>query len=361
MFRLNLSLFNFVITIFGFFILNYRIHNSQNLNDFSKNERMKISSIILYNRIPKTGSTSLTNAIAYDLCAKNGFNVIHLNMTKNRFAMNIIDQASFIKNVTSWSTRLPAFYHGHVAFIDFSKFGYPNPIYINMVREPFERLLSHYYFLRYGDNYRVGLKRSKADNNETFDECVLRDGKDCQSKQLWLQIPYFCGSHKFCSDIGNRLALETAKRNIVERYVLVGLTERMQDLISLLERILPDFFNGASPHFLSMGEDRKNLRHTLRKVAPSEATIEKIKSSQEYKMERELYDFVASEFENYWNRVMDQNGKTSIEMWCFSIESLKRAIKKAWDEMSDEMIARVVDTWPSRLQACIDADGEYIE
>uniref|UniRef100_A0A914DI72 Transposase n=1 Tax=Acrobeloides nanus TaxID=290746 RepID=A0A914DI72_9BILA len=44
-----------------------------------------------------------------------------------------------------------------------------------------------------------------------------------------------------------------------------------------------------------------------------------------------------------------------------SIASLKRAIKKAWDEMPDEMVARVVDTWPDKLQACIDAEGGYIE
>uniref|UniRef100_A0A914EGZ6 Metalloendopeptidase n=1 Tax=Acrobeloides nanus TaxID=290746 RepID=A0A914EGZ6_9BILA len=34
---------------------------------------------------------------------------------------------------------------------------------------------------------------------------------------------------------------------------------------------------------------------------------------------------------------------------------------KAWDEMPDEMVARVVDTWPDKLQACIDAEGGYIE
>uniref|UniRef100_A0A914CKU0 Transposase n=1 Tax=Acrobeloides nanus TaxID=290746 RepID=A0A914CKU0_9BILA len=44
-----------------------------------------------------------------------------------------------------------------------------------------------------------------------------------------------------------------------------------------------------------------------------------------------------------------------------SINSLKKAIKKAWDEMPDEMVARVVDSWPGRLQACIDAEGGYIE
>uniref|UniRef100_A0A914DDW3 Uncharacterized protein n=1 Tax=Acrobeloides nanus TaxID=290746 RepID=A0A914DDW3_9BILA len=43
-----------------------------------------------------------------------------------------------------------------------------------------------------------------------------------------------------------------------------------------------------------------------------------------------------------------------------SIMSLKKAIKKAWDEMPDDIVKRVVDSWPGRLQACIDDEG-YIE
>uniref|UniRef100_A0A914E4J9 Uncharacterized protein n=1 Tax=Acrobeloides nanus TaxID=290746 RepID=A0A914E4J9_9BILA len=38
-----------------------------------------------------------------------------------------------------------------------------------------------------------------------------------------------------------------------------------------------------------------------------------------------------------------------------------RAIKKAWDKMPDDMVARVMDSWPARLQACVDADGGYFE
>ncbi|KAL0603938.1 Heparan sulfate 2-O-sulfotransferase 1, partial [Plecturocebus cupreus] len=48
--------------------------------------------VIIYNRVPKTASTSFTN-IAYDLCAKNKYHVLHINTTKNNPVMSLQDQS----------------------------------------------------------------------------------------------------------------------------------------------------------------------------------------------------------------------------------------------------------------------------
>ncbi|CAB3399931.1 unnamed protein product [Caenorhabditis bovis] len=265
--------------------------------------------IVFYNRIPKTGSTTFTNSIAYDLYKENHFNVLHVNMTKNKQVMSLSDQYNFIKNITSWNERLPAFYHGHVAFVDFERFGYSNPIYINVVREPLERLLSHYYFLRYGDNFRVGLKRSRAGNNETFDSCFARGGKDCDMKQMWMQIPYFCGHYHFCTQVGSEEALDMAKKNLLEKYLLVGTTERLRDMIALLEVTAPHFFKGALKHFDSLDENRAHLRYTKKKVPPSDQTLSMIKRNEVYKMEREFYDFAADLFDAVFKKATNGTSK----------------------------------------------------
>ena len=47
--------------------------------------------VVIYNRVPKTGSTSLIG-LAYDLCVTNAFNVIHINTSRNSPTLSLSDQ-----------------------------------------------------------------------------------------------------------------------------------------------------------------------------------------------------------------------------------------------------------------------------
>lgn len=47
--------------------------------------------VVIYNRIPKTGSTSFIN-LAYDLCKKNKFHVLHINITANMHVLSLQNQ-----------------------------------------------------------------------------------------------------------------------------------------------------------------------------------------------------------------------------------------------------------------------------
>lgn len=76
--------------------------------------------VVIYNRVPKTGSTTFVN-VTYGLCRKNRFHVLHINVTGNNHVLSLPNQLSFVKNVTFWNEMKPAFYHGHMAFLDFSK------------------------------------------------------------------------------------------------------------------------------------------------------------------------------------------------------------------------------------------------
>lgn len=60
-------------------------HIRDNLESFDDNL------IVIYNRVPKTGSTSFVN-LAYDLCKRNHFYVLHINITANMHVLSLNNQ-----------------------------------------------------------------------------------------------------------------------------------------------------------------------------------------------------------------------------------------------------------------------------
>lgn len=251
--------------------------------------------IVIYNRVPKTGSTSFMG-IAYELCTINHFHVMHLNISKNSHVMSLADQRRFVWNVTGWTEMQPALIHGHVAFLDFSKYGVSNikPLYINIVRKPLDRLVSYYYFLRNGDNFRPNIVRKKQGDKKSFDECYERRDHDCREENLWLQIPFFCGQFSECWQPGSAWALDRAKQNVIDHYFLVGTTESLRDFIAVLDASLPQMFRGAVDIF-DKGT-KSHLRKTFNKMTPNSRTIAKIQQSKVWQMENEFYQFVVDNF-----------------------------------------------------------------
>lgn len=112
-----MSLLNALKQSFFVEILFHRLENSSQRLHF-KDESDNI--IILYNRVPKTASTSFMG-IAYDICKRNSFHVLHINVSANNHVLSWNNQFNLVYNITKWNDKKPAIYHGHFAYIHFQK------------------------------------------------------------------------------------------------------------------------------------------------------------------------------------------------------------------------------------------------
>lgn len=104
----------------------------------------------------------------------------------------------------------------------------------------------------------------------------------------------FANACFFLRKPGNKWALTEAKKNLVNNYFLVGVTEELEDFIAILEVSLPRLFQGALDHFLQ--SNKSHLRQTIQKDRPSDETVDKFKLNQVYQMENEFYEFALDNF-----------------------------------------------------------------
>ena len=116
------------------------------------------------------------------------FRVVQIHVSHFKHILTAGDQTVLANNLSSWRDS-PALYHGHFAYFDPHRLGVEvTPIYINLIRQPLARLVSHYYFLRYGDDVLVNKVRAKEGDTTTFDQCVELQQQDCDPKRMWLQV-----------------------------------------------------------------------------------------------------------------------------------------------------------------------------
>jgi len=272
--------------------------------------------VVVYNRIPKTGSTSFMHLVPYKLALSNGINVAGVNISGSgltSYTLSLQDRVRLMSNMTEWTSNFPSVYHGHFAYFDTPEGllqpSSPKPVWINVIRKPVDRLVSFYYFLRYGDNFRVNKIRSRMGDKVTFDECVeLKHSPDCDVHKLWLQVPWFCGHARRCwNPPGNDWALNEAKRNLAEKYLVVGVTEDLESFVEVVEWLLPKFFRGASDLFTKEGVKGNNhIRRTKHKDDVSETTMSVFRNTKIWRAEQDFYDFALAQF----NALKDERAKS---------------------------------------------------
>ena len=139
--------------------------------------------VIIYNRIPKTGSTSFIKVVN-QLFKENQFSTLYLNISSKTMRLN--DEAWIVKNISHWKEIRPVIFHGHFGFPSFAKFGSTlKPIFINIIRDPLQRFVSYYYFVRYGDDFRPHKKRSRM-GDKTVSKCYFSFHMHCDILNYFL-------------------------------------------------------------------------------------------------------------------------------------------------------------------------------
>ncbi|XP_017127265.1 heparan sulfate 2-O-sulfotransferase pipe isoform X4 [Drosophila elegans] len=261
---------------------------------------------IFFNRITKTGSEKMMELLKI-LAKRNNFEArrdvegfYEVVVMHDAYAKNFI--RTEVLNCSRANT-----YTKHVAFLDFSHLDEPWPIYINLVRDPIERLVSWFYYARapwylaerretFGDAVQMpSIEWLKKD----FNRCIEERDPECVYEQMETgnlgdhrrQSLYLCGQNmEVCMPFNSHEAMQRAKKNVEEHYAVVGTWEDTNVTLSVLEGYIPRFFTGAKDEYYALKKklgnvNRNAFRPTLNKKA-------RALLSQNLTREIELYQFV---------------------------------------------------------------------
>ena len=185
------------------------------------------------------------------------------------------------------------FFNAHFYFRNNLKIQRPHT-YINQIRHPVDRYISHYAYMRTTNRPKKRVKQMivSGEFNETIEQCFEKQGQGCKNNVI---TRFFCGPEAFCKSDAKK-ALERAKENILNHYATVGLLEHFHLTLKIIQRRLPYFLPVVpeEPLQMKLNEGKKKFNSS----SVSKEMIEKIKRANWADME--LYEFVT---EIFWKQV----------------------------------------------------------
>lgn len=213
-------------------------------------------SLIIYNRIPKTGSTSF-NKLLRDVMLKQGYHVGFDLGTFGKYSSIFLseEEVHHLEDLlrTAHSSHSRMLVHGHFYFLPKLK----NVTWINWVRDPWEHFLSRW-------RWRVYLLQKKFKSSFpdiSFERCTHLQspfpngsyhGKEEMACRFLVDmtlckkslVEYFCGYAKVCARGSRKARLDEAKSNL-NYYTFVGVLEYPQESLSRFGEL---FSVGASKY-----------------------------------------------------------------------------------------------------------------
>ncbi|KRF98514.1 uncharacterized protein Dwil_GK19555, partial [Drosophila willistoni] len=228
---------------------------------FLNNTKFITREMLFFNRVPKTGSETL-NELMRKLGPINGFRFDRAPF-KSPIGMRwpLERQRQEAEKFIEMADGDPFAYVEHVNYFDFRQFHLPQPIYINMVRDPVEKVLSWYYYKRTPwhallmfDGYKKF--QSRAFYRKSFESCIMTGDPECNYEyghgfdgdagDHRRQSLFFCGHAPICEPFNTPGAIQRAKQNVERDFAVVGSWEDVNVTLAVLEHYIPRFFRGVT-------------------------------------------------------------------------------------------------------------------
>ncbi|CAO1420440.1 unnamed protein product [Diamesa tonsa] len=281
-----------------------KLENMSTLNTRSlNNTRRAENQIVFFNRVPKVGSQTFMELLRR-LAIRNNFKFHRDSVQRvETIRLATFQQEELADMVSELET--PSVYVKHVCYTNFTKFNLPTPIYINLVRDPIERIISWFYYIR-APWYYVERKQAFPDLplpdsrwlRKDFETCVLRGDPECTYKMGEThegigdhrrQTLFFCGHENECTPFNTDGALERAKFAVETQYSVVGVLEDLNTTLAVFEKYIPRFFAGATEIYYNEIRSLDKINKNLFKPPVSEEVKNLVR--QNFTREIEFYKF----------------------------------------------------------------------